>query len=238
MMSSNQAVTTPIANGFSAKSIRFGVHSPASSQREELQEFIADRFATVHGARVSHFLPLFLSMSEQLATHGVVGLQPGFAGELFLEHYLQQPIEQAIATAVERPIDRDSVIEIGNLAVDSCGRGFMLFVVMTCVLELAGYQWMVFTATDEVEKLIRRLGFTPTYLGTANAEALGEAGKEWGQYYAHNPKVMVGRLAQANAVARSNPRLNAILSDYDLQIRSLAARLRDHRRVSLRAGKK
>ena len=212
----------------------FRLHSHNSPERQQLEQFVVDQFERIHGAKVSHFLPLMMVMNsaEDSSTQGLVCFHPGFCGPMFLENYLSLPVEQVVAGALEVPIDRDLIIEIGNLAVGHRGRGFQLFAVMTAVLFEAGYHWMTFTATEDVERLIGRLGYHPVHLATATAEHLGDAGKEWGQYYARRPRVMVGDIGKARETIYNNPRVRPTLDLYHAEIQHLASCLRDHRRVA------
>jgi hypothetical protein len=236
--------------------VGFDLHGSDSLARPALQRYIAQQFARVHQAHVTRFMPLLLQMhphrataihnspvvhggsavhegcADAAATQGVVGLNPGCSGEMFLELYLDSPIEQSVAGVVGQPIDRASLIEIGNLAVSQRGSGLLLFVIMTCALQAAGYQWMVFTATREVEKLIRRLGYVPTCVATASAAKLGDEAHAWGRYYATNPRVMLGNLADAARVLRTNPRLDDLFARHEADIQRLAQSLRDQRRLS------
>jgi hypothetical protein len=216
----------------------FDLHAAGSPARPALQAYIAGQFARVHQAHVTRFMPLLLQMHQcspvdgSDTTQGVVGLNPGCSGEMFLELYLDNPIEQSVAGVVGQPIDRASLIEIGNLAVSQRGSGLLLFVIMTCALQEAGYQWMVFTATREVEKLINRLGYVPTCVASASAAKLGDEARAWGRYYATNPRVMLGNLADAARVLRSNPRLDDLFGRHQADIQRLAQSLRDQRRLS------
>ena len=58
-----------------------------------------------------------------------------------------------------------------------------------------GFSWVVFTGADTVRNVFRRLHLKPIALCIANKSLLGDAQKEWGTYYEHNPVVMAGRLA-------------------------------------------
>jgi hypothetical protein len=74
---------------------------------------------------------------------------------MFLEHYLASPVEQQIAALEKKPISRNQIAEIGNLVITHKPSGFILFLVLASVLDRAGFQWMTFTATPVVEKMLR-----------------------------------------------------------------------------------
>lgn len=218
-----------------ARRVEFDLHMGGHDRHQPcvlaLHRYIAEQFWRAHQAQVTSFMPLLLQMHLAAATRGVVGLNPGFSADMFLENYLSAPIEQSIAAVLGQPIDRNSIMEIGNLAVSHRGSGLLLFVIMTCALQEAGYHWMVFTATREVEKLIKRLGYTPLWVADADPQRLGDKARDWGRYYAANPRVMVGNLAEAAQVVRENPRLADVFERHDQDIRHLAQGLRMHHKA-------
>lgn len=207
----------------------FDMHDASGTRRKGLEGFVARGYKRAYQAKISRFMPLFIEMERQGKTQAVVGLRIGSGGPMFLEQYLACPVEQQIAASVNRPVDRDAVVEIGNLVAAERGSSPELFAVMAAVLEQAGLQWMVFTATPQVEKLIQRLNFDPLFLAEANPLKLGEQVNDWGSYYATRPSVMAGHLPTAMDMARRAPAVNAIFVRHQQVIRELAGRLREHR---------
>jgi hypothetical protein len=218
------ALATPLACP-----VGFDFHDAMGARRSGLEIFIAECYQRVYEARISRFMPLFIEMERQGRTQAVVGLRIGSAGPMFLEQYLACPVEQHIAASVNRPVDRDAVVEIGNLVAGERGSSPELFAVMAAALEQAGLQWMVFTATPQVEKLIQRLNFDPLFLAEADPRKLGDQVNDWGSYYATRPRVMAGHLPTAMDMARRAPEVNAIFVRHQQVIRDLATRLRGYR---------
>ncbi len=114
---------------------------------------------------------------------------------LFLETYLDTPIEQALALAFAPPVVRSGV-EVGNLAVVDRGGVRLLFSVLTAFLYAAKYEWVVFTVGPLVVNTFLRLGLPLTDLGPARPERLSASERlAWGSYYDQKPHVMAGRVA-------------------------------------------
>jgi hypothetical protein len=164
-------------------------------QRAILERFIAERFREVHGARVQHFCDHLVGMHDM---HGrwqaAAGYTPAASRRLYLEQYLDQPAEQALAEAAGACVPRASVAEIGNLAA-APGMGRMLIPAIGRYLHRLGYRWVVFTATRELRNALRRLQLEPLQLAPALPARLPDAGAAWGSYYRHDPAVMGGRIA-------------------------------------------
>ena len=194
------------------------------------EEYIAKKYLEIHDAHLTHFLPLLLSVSHNDAMMGAVGLGPGQYRPMFLEQYLDTPIEQKLAAFTNQPFDRDSVVEIGNLAVSHQGFSTILFIVMAMALREAGYQWMAFTITTQVEKIIARLGFRPTYLIDADPRYLGQHGSDWGSYYQNQPKVMFGNLDSIAEIAGGKRRLRGLIEQYQCSISDVAKTLSGFKR--------
>ncbi|WP_299085328.1 thermostable hemolysin [uncultured Paraglaciecola sp.] len=208
-----------------------GLQETKCAERMDLERFIAEKYLQVHNARLNEYLPLLFGVRHNTELVGAVGMRPGLYRPMFLEQYLDLPIEQQVAALSNQPVDRCSLVEIGNLAIARKGYGPLLMAMMTAVLAEAGYEWMVFTVTEQVERLICRLGFKPHYLKGAEPDRLVGDKSLWGSYYENNPRVMVGKLETAMAVIAQNAELSGWVSRQGSHITSLACSLRDYRRL-------
>ena len=165
-------------------------------QRREFEDFIAARFARAYGARLTHFLPHLLGVKDGLgrwqaaAGYAAAGAQP-----LFLEQYLDQPVELALAAALGAPIARGSVVEVGNLAANSAGMARSLIPQLARHLHRMGYRWVAFTATRALRNSFHRLGLKPVPIAAADPARLAEGGAHWGSYYDQDPVVVAGKIS-------------------------------------------
>jgi hypothetical protein len=164
-------------------------------ERAALERFIAERFSAVHGARIQHYCEHLVGVRDATGSwQGGAGYTPALSGRLFLEQYLEQPVEQALAAAAGGPVAREEVAEVGNLAT-APGHGRLLIPAIAGHLHRRGYRWVVFTATRELRNALHRLRLEPLFLAPAVPARLPDAGAAWGRYYAHDPAVMGGRIA-------------------------------------------
>ncbi len=173
-----------------------GKHLPAA------QHFIAQIFNQAYSARVSHFLPFLLTLQQNHRLQAALGLSPAAHQPLFLEQYLNKPIENILAGRLARPIDRARIMEVGNLASRGAGSARLLFIMLNAWLAETGYEWCVFTATAQVRHMFRRLGITLTPLANAHASRLESGQQEWGSYYQQQPQVVVGDIRRGAAIMR------------------------------------
>lgn len=189
----------------------FTLTVPQQSQRQAAERFIAEQFKSVHQAHIHRFMPLLLSLlTPEQQIVAAFGLRPGTETPLFLEQYLAQPIEQLVASQFKQPVDRLRLVEVGNLAVTQKAYGPSLMAALATLLHLCQFEWMVFTATSQVQRLMLMLGFSPIPLCVADPAKLRDDEEDWGSYYLNQPTVMVGSIKTAIAVVEQHPRLRRI----------------------------
>jgi hypothetical protein len=199
---------------------------PADGGRAEVEQHVAARYASMYGARLTHFLPWLLTLKCLGALNGAVGMQPARGGALFLERYLDCPAEQALAARLGHPVARGALVEIGNLVAAKRGASQLLFVLLSATLRAAGYDWIVFTATRALRNNLDKLGFALVELRRVEPGRLDpELLAQWGSYYQSEPTVMAGRLSTALEVIAAQPLLRRGLALYQSQVDALAERL-------------
>ncbi len=204
---------------------QFTLNSPDSGQRTRLEQFIADKFNAVYGASIVEFFPLLLSRSDDSHLSSVVGLRPGTDRPLFLEQYLDCALEQAVARQSGLEVARDRLMEIGNLASSYRSGNQFMFMLLTAVLDRAGYEWVVFTATAQVRSLLARLDFHPLTLCDANEARLVNKQQVWGSYYQSQPMVQAGSVAEGMNILRSSRFARTLLAAHQAEIEKLALEL-------------
>jgi hypothetical protein len=163
--------------------------------RSACEGFIAACFQRAHGARIGHYSPHLLGVRDALGRwRAASGYTPADGRRLFLEQYLDAPVEEVLARHRGRPVDRHGIVEVGNLAAASTGMARVLIPLLAGHLERLGYEWVVFTATRELRNTFARLGLQPVALAPADPARLLARDVDWGRYYDNDPVVMAGRI--------------------------------------------
>jgi hypothetical protein len=134
----------------------------------------------------------------------IAGLRFAGCSALFLEHYLDRPVEQAVARRFHEPVDREQIVEIGNLVSMLPGAASMLFAVLPGLLDAAGVRWVVCTATPRVHGMLEGMGFPSKTICAADPSVLGDGVESWGSYYESRPRVIAGDVKVAARLARGN----------------------------------
>ena len=203
-------------------SVETTLHQVSSNSRADLERFISQKYRTTHAATLRAYMPRLVALTQESELTALIGIRGASEGTLFLEQYIDTPIESMISLHSSPTEDRKEIAEIGNFAANNIGAGSLLFTLLAQSLEKSGFKWMVFTATTEIEKMINRLGCQPTILSDANPEKIGEAAIDWGAYYQKAPRVMACNLEHTIHAAYSYKRLRTILEKYDSKTTSLA----------------
>jgi hypothetical protein len=173
--------------------------------RAVVESYIARRYSRCHGARIAAFMPHLLAATAGDRVAAALGLRPAQTIPLFLETYLDTPIETAVAAHLCQPVERTQVVEIGNLAASNRRAGQLLVALLIAGLRGAGFRWLVFTATRQVRERVAALGLPLHALAAADPARLGDARGAWGRYYDAEPWVMAGDLALGVTLLRDTP---------------------------------
>jgi hypothetical protein len=176
---------------------RLCVHGPDDAGRAEVQAFVGRVFAERYGARLTAFAPVLVSLSDDAGLVAAAGYRPAYGGALFLERYLEAPVESLLEQRLGYAAARAGIVEVGHLAAARAGEGRRLIARLGPHLAALGFQWVVGTLTEELRQLFVRIGVAPLALGRADAQALGDEAHAWGRYYEHRPMVLAGHLPHA-----------------------------------------
>jgi hypothetical protein len=179
-----------------------GLKVAGAQGRVEAEGFVRHVFAAAHDAEVTHFMPLLMDLRDDAGQLlGVLGLRDAAADRLFLERYLDRPVETCLSEVATEAVARSEIVEVGNLAVGTAGGGRWLITALTAFMHAMGKGWVVFTCGTQLQNAFSRMGMTLLDLGEATPDALSpEERARWGSYYDQRPHVMAGRVADGYQV--------------------------------------
>jgi Thermostable hemolysin len=163
--------------------------------RAEVEAFIHAVFKRAYDANITTFMPQLVALRDN---NGVLmaafGLKKASAGPLFLEQYLDEPIESLISKKLRKPISRDEITKIGNLAVaNPRNAGVLIAHVIQHSLDM-GIEWCVATAHHSLQNGVVKGGRDVYPLFPADKARLSpQEQAKWGSYYKHMPQVIAIR---------------------------------------------
>ena len=168
--------------------------------RREVEAFVNAAFARKHGAQVRSFMPTLLASRDRAGPLGVVGLRAAQEHSLYLEHYLDAPIERVLAERVGGEVPRARIVEVGHLASRNCLGAARMAAALPRYLLARNYEWIVFTGTRTVRGILDRLGAPLHELASATAECVSGTPDSWGRYYDTDPRVYAGFLPDTRRI--------------------------------------
>ncbi|GLK47646.1 hypothetical protein GCM10017620_06190 [Brevundimonas intermedia] len=180
----------------SSRIIRFD--DPCRQERRRVEQFIEAAYAKAYGGQIQAHFPTLMSVQDEAGViYAAVGFRHAAEAPLYLEQYLDGPVEAVLGQAVGAVIARAQVVEIGSLASSGRGATVFLFAAMAHHLQTAGLRFAVATATDELRRIFYKAGLGALQLARADPERLADGGGSWGAYYQADPVVLAGSIDAA-----------------------------------------
>ena len=181
-------VLLPAASAVEPMRLDLALIDPSHPERATAEAFVKAVFSDAYDARLTTFYPLLMSIAWPDSRYAAIaGVRPAGAEKLFSEHYLDTPIEELLG------VEREKIVEIGNLAPASAGQARWLICTLTAFLGGAGFTHVVFTAVPRLYNAFRRMGLPLQKQAAARPERLpADQVREWGSYYNSSPAVYSG----------------------------------------------
>jgi hypothetical protein len=168
-------------------------------RRRAVESFIRRGFEKAYRARITGYLPVLMALYREEELVAACGLNRAAANRLFLEVYLDAPVEQVLEEMSGTRMARESIVEVGNLTVARAGYARQLIVHLTAHLRAQGVaDWVVFSAVRQLRNNFVRLGIPLIPLAAADRTRLAPAARDvWGPYYDAAPQVTAVRVGAA-----------------------------------------
>lgn len=168
------------------------------ANRPEVERLIEDVYSRVYGGSIKEHYPILLSACDDAGrVMAAVGLRDADREPLFLERYLNAPIQTVMTSVFGKDIDRRHIVEIGNLVSLHSGVSIHVFGAVAICLKQLGYTHAAVTATSSLHRSLIRLGIAACVVADADAERLADKGANWGTYYECKPKILVASVDAA-----------------------------------------
>jgi len=176
---------------------RIELQDPDDAGRPALESFVHSTFKRAYGADVRHYLPRLMSLTNhQNELIAAIGFHAAQNDPLFLEQYLDKPIEEVIGNKFDCNVQRRKIMEVGNLAIATAGGARGLILALTSYIKGAGFDWVVFTAVPSLINSFKKMGLELSPLVEARKDRLVADKDQWGSYYDVKPMVVVGNVKQ------------------------------------------
>jgi len=161
-------------------------------ERLRVVQFIESGYRRAFGARISVGYPTLISLrTVDDVIISAAGFRFASRSPLFLEQYIDQPIEGALSC------ERRDIAEVGNLMTCGAGSSIFLFSALASYLYTLGIRYVALTGTTSLEHRLHRLELSPRRLCPADPARVIDTGDDWGSYYYRRPWVLAGEVAPA-----------------------------------------
>ena len=169
-------------------------------ERAEAIEFVSQVFKKAYNADIQQFMPNIMRVRDkQLQYKSVMGYRDAASERLYLEYYLDEPIEECMSRYLGHRVNRSEIVEVGNLAEAAPGDARMAIIGATSYFYAAGYRWVVFTGVRRLRNAFFKLGLSPKELMEADERRLPVNDiAQWGSYYSGDPVVCFGSLEEGH----------------------------------------
>jgi hypothetical protein len=171
-------------------------------ERRALENFIREKYRQVHQASVSTFSSTLFAGYVGAKMQVVIGMEHLHQTNAFLEQYLDEPIENILGKISQTEVNRDQIVEIGNLAAVDMNQAKLMVAFLVFHLSRQQITWAVCTGTAAVRYVLQQMRLHFHVLEKADPEVLGEAQRLWGSYYQQKPYVLAIDVAEALQVTR------------------------------------
>jgi hypothetical protein len=173
----------------------FSIVDGASGSRKMLEDRVRSGFGTHFGACIAGFMRQLTAYRHASGATGVIGIRSAADESLYLENYLEEPVERIISRLAGCPVGRCRIVEVGQFVVDDREIVVDFFLDLVPFLRSLGFDWICFTGTDRIRAILARMGLQGYPVAPATAERVNHLGDRWGTYYDNDPVVTIGSLS-------------------------------------------
>lgn len=178
--------------------LQFAAYPLGHPARAELETFVRNGFARAYDARISSYMPVLFGLRDADGKLvAAAGCRDAGTQTLFLEQYLDEPVEQIVQAHIDAGLQRGDIAEVGNLVGETAGATRVLIGAMGRWLGAAGYRAVVCNVTNTVANAFRKHGIPLAPLVAADKSRLGSAAVDWGRYYDQPCTVMAALVPAA-----------------------------------------
>jgi hypothetical protein len=159
-----------------------------------VNDLLIRRYRDVHAALPALNYPEQLVVGDRDRPMAALGYRLAGQGPLFLEQYLDVPVEALVADRLGSPTPRATIVEIGDHAADNGAATIRLWAHTAATLG-ATAEVAVAVLTLPLRAMFARIGIDIVELAPAHRDRLKQSGVRWGRYYDSDPVVCAGKIA-------------------------------------------
>lgn len=194
------------------KTTNMAIEVSCISQGDDLYaaacDFVRATYSKHFDCDLAFFFPHMIVMFNRTHVHlvghpgydivGAVGYQVADL-PLFLEQYLERPVEAEIGALTGHQPNRASLVEVGGFAVSSREHAMPLMLALAEQLDGLGLETVVCTASGPIRCCMAKAGLQTTVFGEAQPDKVDTSKNAWGRYYDTRPKLVFGDISEGRS---------------------------------------
>jgi len=170
------------------------ISKPGDHFHSEANDLIRSEYCRHFKSELDNLASTNISLIANSDMVAATGYRDAGQEPLFLEHYLDQPIEQLISARLGQSVNRNQIVEIGGFALRSAEYALPFMFQLAPLFADLGFQWASCTVTKTIKRYLDKLGVESIYLAKADPDRVGDTVETWGTYYDHQPVVLAGNI--------------------------------------------
>lgn len=180
--------------------IQVRLWGPSAPDRQMIEDFIALAYEQEFDASIEVNYPILIGLCDSAGQiRAGVGMRMASCENLFLEQYLDLPVEITLGQNLPHQVERNVIVELGSFASTGLNMSLYLLAAAAAYLATRGYEFGLVTATDKMNRLFKMFDFHTQVICRAQKHDLLDQAMNWGTYYSHNPRVIAGSIQQCLA---------------------------------------
>lgn len=173
--------------------------------------FVHDQYRHHFDCDLKQFMPSHLVLFQDNEILAVAGFRAADTEPLFLEQYLDVPIETFIDSRLGRAPGREKIVEVGGFAAKDHSSALQLMLALSLKLYDLGFECLVCAANSPIRRCLKLSGFIWEVLGEVDPSRVDARANNWGRYYQSRPQLLAGVIPQNNAQLKARTQARATL---------------------------
>lgn len=184
----------------------------------KVEAFINKSFKKKYSTEAKFVPSILISLNYNKRIFEVLGMGLAESGPLFLEQYLQYPIEQEIGFFYKTAIKRESIAEMGTVISFCRSTKQLLLILLINYLYKTNREWLVLLSNSEIENTLKRMHFTTVPFSDESIKKK----EQWAGYLNDESRIMYGHIPSAMSILMQKPLTRFSLSLFSKQLNELA----------------
>ncbi len=202
--------------------MNLGLYGKENPDHDVVEDYIYRSFKKKYSANVKYSFPYVLTLNYKKRICAAAGIRLAESGPLFLERYLQYPVEQETGMCFKTAVRRESIVELSNIISVWRGNNKLLLMLLIDLLHKVNREWLLLLSNREVEDALKKINFTTIRLSDISAKILNGEKEQWGSYFNDNSRIILCHVPSTLIILRQKALMKFPLTLFSSQLVEIA----------------